>query len=193
MVDFGAGPGTAALAWAEHIVRQTHELPSLSYVHLDRLVEMGPLCEKFIRCDQNCGDDVHLWKYLDVPVVANEGTFWVENADYAIFVFSYILCQKTVTRDTIIEFAQLIHDVCAMLDGRPAYLLRVDANLSWSLWGVLLTELGHLGVMATESNLSESFQYDGIYLNPDGTVRDICNAGPALCDVVRIEWVPHAD
>ena len=188
MVDFGAGPGTAALAWAAHVVGQTNALPALSYVHLDRLAVMKPLCDALFEADRNLGSKFQWWNYREISENAASPRQWVKDADHAVFVFSYVLCQPTVEKPAVTGFAQLIAETCNALDGKPAYLLMLDAPLSNSSWPLLLGMLRRKGIMVTPTNPLPTLQYKAAYLNPDGTVRDSRdNAGPAIYDLIRLQ------
>jgi hypothetical protein len=188
MVDFGAGPGTAALAWAAHVAGRTGTAPALSYVHLDRLPEMEPLCDALLQADPNTGSGFRGWSYREVPKDAACPRQWVEDADHAVFVFSYVLCQATVGTVVVDEFARLITETCKALNGKPAYLLMVDAPLSNSCWPPLLGRLRQKGMTATPTHPAPTLQYRAVYLNPDGTVRDFRdNAGPAIYDMVQLQ------
>ncbi len=188
MVDFGAGPGTAALAWAAHVVGQTNALPALSYVHLDRLAVMEPLCDALFKADGNLGPEFRWWSYRKAPTSAACLEEWVKNADHAVFVFSYVLCQATVDTSAVTEFARLIGETCTALNGKPAYLLRVDAPLAATSWPLLLNMLCQQGMTVTPTDPSPTMEYRAVYLKPDGTVRDFRdNAGPAVYNVVKLQ------
>lgn len=187
MVDFGAGPGTAALSWAAHVKNQTNDPLSLSYVHLDHLSWMKQLCECFLNSDPNIDESSQAWYYKSIPNTS-EATKWVVGADYALFVFSYILCQPSLTPVIVSDFARVVAATCVELGGKPAYILMVDAKISWSYWGMLVNELRKLGMTVQSTHPSPTLDYYATYLRPDGSVRDSWhNVGRTVYDVVQIQ------
>lgn len=188
MVDFGAGPGTAALAWAYHVNRQTGEPPALTYIHLDRLQEMSSLSELLFHVDDNL-DDKFNWKhYISIPIDAARPQDWGRDADYAVFVFSYIMCQPNVSKPDISRFTQLIDNTCTAINGRSAYLLRIDAPHLDQSWNLLLSKLEALGKTPTPISSWQGKRYTAVYLNPDGTERARRNrAGPVKYNLIQIQ------
>jgi hypothetical protein len=187
MVDFGAGPGTAALAWAAYVKNQTNNPLSLSYVHLDQLSWMEHLFKCFLTSDPNIGQPFHWWHYAATPDTGSAAE-WVFGADYALFVFSYILCQPSLTLAIVSDFARMVAATCGALGGKPAYILMVDTNLSRTYWRMLVGELGRLGMAVPSTNPSPTLDYNAIYLRPDGSVRDSqYKARKTVYDVVQIQ------
>jgi hypothetical protein len=187
MVDFGAGPGTAALAWATHVKKQTNNPLSLSYVHLDHLSWMEQLFGYFFNSDPNIDQSSHWWHYKTIPNTS-EATKWVAGADYALFVFSYILCQPSLTPVIVSKFAGMVAATCVALGGTPAYILMVDANIPRPWWGMLVSELRKLGMTVPSTNPSLTLDYYATYLRPDGSVRHSWhNVGRTVYDVVQIQ------
>jgi hypothetical protein len=187
MVDFGAGPGTAALAWAAYVKNETNNLLRLSYVHLDRLSWMKRLFQCYLNSDPNIDQPPSWWHYTATPNV-DRATEWVVGADYALFVFSYILCQPSLTPAIVSNFAEMVTATCGALGGKPAYILMVDPNLPWSYWGTLVAELRKLGMTVPSTNPRPTLDYNATYLQPDGSVRESLRiVGKTVYDVVQIQ------
>ena len=62
VVDFGAGPGTALLAWASHVKGVTNAALETSYVHIDNLQCMFNVCERYFREDDNIKCGIKYWR-----------------------------------------------------------------------------------------------------------------------------------
>ncbi len=170
VVDIGAGPATALLAFADEVRRSRGSPLDTSYVHVDTLAAMKNLANTYFDEDDNISADSTIRKVSNLSPSTLCAT-WVNDCDQAIFMFSYVLCQPSVSISSVRAFAAIIAKTCANLEGRPAYILMVDANLSGrSQWPALAEELRRLGLEIEASNPS-SLDVESVYLRPDGSER----------------------
>ncbi len=170
VADFGAGPGTALLAFAQFVVSQSGPPLDVTYVHVDSSESMRSVAKQYFHADPQVADGSD---WLQVPSLtdATNVEAWVKGVDQALFTFSYVLCQPSVTSSTIGVFASAVARTCVELGNRSAYILNVEPNLpNRTKWPELMKRLAPLGV--TVRPVSQTLDLTVVYLNPDGTIRD---------------------
>ena len=187
VVDFGAGPGTALLAWASYVRNGTNAALKATYVHVDNLKCMFHVCNDYFQEDSNIAAGSTMWSEPDLTN-GNDIDSWARDCDHIIFMFSYVLCQLSVTSATVEAFAKTIVDTCAALTGKPAYLLMVDTNLSRTRWPELLNHLGTSTLNVSRTVSIPPLSIPTIYLDPHGTERDRRqNDGRMIYEVIRLQ------
>ena len=146
-MDFSAGPGTALVALASSVLEACGAPLAVTYVHVDRSVEMGKLACKFFHADDNVGGGSRIALVTDLMLTTNaEVASWSSDCTHGMFVFSYVLCQQSVDRHAVERFAWAIKTACSSMAGKPAYIVMADANLTHTQWPVLAQELTAAGL-----------------------------------------------
>jgi len=146
VADFGAGPGTALLAFAQFMASQSGPPLDVTYVHVDSSKSMRSVAKRYFDADPQVavGSD---WHPVPSLTDATDVGAWVKGVDQALFTFSYVLCQQSVTSSTIGVFASAVARTCVELRDRPAYILNVEPNLPIrTRWPELMICLARQGV-----------------------------------------------